>query len=300
MLSDDIFGKMQETCNTWLNEFSTSDKVTNFSKYQIENIGTMFGTLLLFSKKEEVSIENWTPEIVVELILDYCKMSPEEPRYFDILPETLASFFNFLEEKEYLPNGKAISNAILAAKKDIHQTEEESMKLSLMHELMQEALDEGIDVKDTDAMKAFFAQKLQEKKVLNEFRAKLDSGIPISKVMDTLSKAELDIVMRDINKEAKIDSINEEKAKAGIEILKKVMANGKSIEEAIASLPKEYMTDVLGYIQSNPDEMSMFVNAPMGNYRPSIEPVQRDKKIGRNEPCPCGSRKKYKRCCLKK
>jgi hypothetical protein len=23
-----------------------------------------------------------------------------------------------------------------------------------------------------------------------------------------------------------------------------------------------------------------------------------DKKIGRNEPCPCGSGKKYKRCCL--
>ena len=25
----------------------------------------------------------------------------------------------------------------------------------------------------------------------------------------------------------------------------------------------------------------------------------RDKKIGRNEPCPCGSGKKYKKCCLK-
>jgi len=24
------------------------------------------------------------------------------------------------------------------------------------------------------------------------------------------------------------------------------------------------------------------------------------KKIGRNDPCPCGSGKKYKKCCLKK
>ncbi|MCI5196488.1 MAG: hypothetical protein D3919_09690 [Candidatus Electrothrix sp. AW5] len=24
------------------------------------------------------------------------------------------------------------------------------------------------------------------------------------------------------------------------------------------------------------------------------------KKIGRNKPCPCGSRKKYKKCCLNK
>lgn len=26
-------------------------------------------------------------------------------------------------------------------------------------------------------------------------------------------------------------------------------------------------------------------------------PVRRERKIGRNEPCPCGSDKKYKRCC---
>lgn len=29
-------------------------------------------------------------------------------------------------------------------------------------------------------------------------------------------------------------------------------------------------------------------------------PIERDyRKIGRNEPCPCGSGKKYKNCCLK-
>ncbi|MBP7091027.1 MAG: SEC-C domain-containing protein [Syntrophorhabdaceae bacterium] len=25
--------------------------------------------------------------------------------------------------------------------------------------------------------------------------------------------------------------------------------------------------------------------------------MQKDKKIGRNDPCPCGSGKKYKKCC---
>ena len=29
-----------------------------------------------------------------------------------------------------------------------------------------------------------------------------------------------------------------------------------------------------------------------------VKPVKRDKeKVGRNDPCPCGSGKKYKRCC---
>jgi len=30
------------------------------------------------------------------------------------------------------------------------------------------------------------------------------------------------------------------------------------------------------------------------------KPIIRDKKIGRNEPCPCGSGKKYKKCCMNK
>ena len=29
-------------------------------------------------------------------------------------------------------------------------------------------------------------------------------------------------------------------------------------------------------------------------------PVKKDKKVGRNDPCPCGSGKKYKNCCLNK
>ena len=28
-----------------------------------------------------------------------------------------------------------------------------------------------------------------------------------------------------------------------------------------------------------------------------IEPIRVEQKIGRNEPCPCGSGKKYKKCC---
>ncbi|WP_300390609.1 SEC-C metal-binding domain-containing protein [Fusobacterium sp.] len=29
------------------------------------------------------------------------------------------------------------------------------------------------------------------------------------------------------------------------------------------------------------------------------EPIVKKRKIGRNEPCPCGSGKKYKKCCGK-
>lgn len=29
------------------------------------------------------------------------------------------------------------------------------------------------------------------------------------------------------------------------------------------------------------------------------EPIRGQSKVGRNEPCPCGSGKKYKKCCIK-
>ena len=30
------------------------------------------------------------------------------------------------------------------------------------------------------------------------------------------------------------------------------------------------------------------------------QPVRKDTKIGPNDPCPCGSGKKYKKCCMQK
>ena len=36
-------------------------------------------------------------------------------------------------------------------------------------------------------------------------------------------------------------------------------------------------------------------------YQPRVETIVRTTpKVGRNNPCPCGSGKKYKKCCLKK
>jgi len=39
---------------------------------------------------------------------------------------------------------------------------------------------------------------------------------------------------------------------------------------------------------------------PHGYFRPATQALERKAKIGRNDPCPCGSGKKYKRCCITK
>ncbi len=33
---------------------------------------------------------------------------------------------------------------------------------------------------------------------------------------------------------------------------------------------------------------------------PPVEPIQATEKVKRNDPCPCGSGKKYKQCCGRK
>jgi preprotein translocase subunit SecA len=40
--------------------------------------------------------------------------------------------------------------------------------------------------------------------------------------------------------------------------------------------------------------------AGAGSAPEKLEPYQAENKVGRNEPCPCGSGKKYKKCCLLK
>ena len=37
----------------------------------------------------------------------------------------------------------------------------------------------------------------------------------------------------------------------------------------------------------------------LADIKPSAPQPEKQKKIGRNDPCPCGSGKKYKRCCGK-
>lgn len=62
----------------------------------------------------------------------------------------------------------------------------------------------------------------------------------------------------------------------------------EAYEELAGELPDELMDHVeyLWELQSEPDEPALPVLPA-----PTV-------KVGRNDPCPCGSGKKYKRCCL--
>jgi len=65
---------------------------------------------------------------------------------------------------------------------------------------------------------------------------------------------------------------------------------------------KKKNTYTLPKIAESSNSTGSFTDKVADYYSPStsIVPVRTGKKVGRNEPCPCGSGKKYKKCCLKK
>jgi preprotein translocase subunit SecA len=52
-------------------------------------------------------------------------------------------------------------------------------------------------------------------------------------------------------------------------------------------------------IKQNFQARQMKGQAGDGKQRAKSEPIKVEKKVGRNDACPCGSGKKYKNCCGK-
>jgi len=68
----------------------------------------------------------------------------------------------------------------------------------------------------------------------------------------------------------------------------------KRLKEVTSLFEENGWEYTIGLDQDKPEDITdleILLNRP--------EPVVAEKKVGRNEPCPCGSGKKYKKCCDK-
>ncbi len=74
---------------------------------------------------------------------------------------------------------------------------------------------------------------------------------------------------------------------------------GRVKEETLAILFRIQLAEPQSIDEfSRPKEQQMFFSGGEGQDAPKKKPVKRkNKKVGRNAPCPCGSGKKYKKCC---
>jgi uncharacterized protein YecA (UPF0149 family) len=71
------------------------------------------------------------------------------------------------------------------------------------------------------------------------------------------------------------------------------------IEETIDNSPplsqEEYMRLEKELSGMSPNEVKSYMKKMFGGYKPIVN----NNKTNRNDPCPCGSGLKYKKCCLK-
>lgn len=284
------FLAIQKKQEGWLAEFLNSPHANQLSAYQKETIGRMLLFLITVAKINEAYLDTWTGEKVVDLVVNHiCQLLPAEADFYDAYPGTMAIFFDFLAEKGYMPNGKEIGQSLIAAKADIFQTEEKKNKLEQAINFLQDGVDEELDFSDPNEVKKYFDRKTKESKVINDYFDKKDSGMALPEIMDGMTMEERDILVKDMFKDVS-NEFDEMDAKKGLEILEREIAKGKSLEEACKSIPEALIPSVLNLLRPN----------IMGNTSRVETYRRKEKKVSRNAPCPCGSGKKYKRCCLRK
>lgn len=80
------------------------------------------------------------------------------------------------------------------------------------------------------------------------------------------------------------------------------LQSGKNLENLKTSLLKQYVrlsesVDGGYYFKKYPEEKKRFYGKLIYESTEDVPYVRSEKKVGRNDPCPCGSGKKYKHCC---
>ena len=88
--------------------------------------------------------------------------------------------------------------------------------------------------------------------------------------------------------------------------INEVLDSDYTFDSLIATYKSEFLkrkiyssTSVLFHSTVFSTSIDMIEDTATGRITPEQEQTVSTKKVGRNEPCPCGSGKKYKNCCLK-
>jgi preprotein translocase subunit SecA len=82
------------------------------------------------------------------------------------------------------------------------------------------------------------------------------------------------------------------------------VAQDRQIRSVFDDVPQNFVHNEFSSMdqarQSRPSSEGLFSRNSTGEEMPRVKPIQRSgEKVGRNDPCPCGSGKKYKKCCGK-
>ena len=87
---------------------------------------------------------------------------------------------------------------------------------------------------------------------------------------------------------------NQDDASDALRLLVSLLELAKNDPEAEAELGAKTVKQLT---EGAPDILPECVQVLFDAHRPPQQPIVRGPKVGRNDPCPCGSGKKYKKCC---
>jgi hypothetical protein len=136
-------------------------------------------------------------------------------------------------------------------------------------------------VKSRDDILTYFQSLFQEK-------LEREESVVWSSLVDSSTDLYPDMVYEDI-KQAYADNLIDPMF-IGLDNVGQVLAQGKDKVLADLRTNQRYT-----FIEDTIKEMEWWAC-----FRPQERPTQRKKKVGRNDPCPCGSGLKYKHCCGKR
>ena len=69
-----------------------------------------------------------------------------------------------------------------------------------------------------------------------------------------------------------------------------------TVRGVLSCVPKEKPIERVQVVKPTEEGFMKFGQRKVPTRQTNI-PVRNDNKVGRNDPCPCGSGKKYKKCC---
>jgi preprotein translocase subunit SecA len=106
--------------------------------------------------------------------------------------------------------------------------------------------------------------------------------------------------------ESRLDSLKDKVDSLGADTIMGAMKNVgedyrdkvEKLQEAVAKVKEDVEAETSTSDRKEFDEEAIKKAALAGYFRRTRPVVRDNKKIGRNDPCPCGSGEKYKNCCM--
>lgn len=333
MWSEERFDFIQQQVDEWLEAFTQSSFYKDLTTRQQQ---TSDYAILNFSdfmyNYYSCEPDDWHSQYL------YCctetiprKLSSDDTFLSDLCP-ILSAFFRFLHEQKALVRGLNMARSLDIIAQKILADTNDSFTWTKTRNFLDTLQQNGIEFDDEKGIQKFVQEEEQlAKKSLTQFEPedlenwspeKLDRLKQITRLVHSLETARdgkqkaklLTYVLEEMKKERELDDIlvdlppNEQLLV--MELMADVMG---SAEDARTMRLIQYLHDEVEhkgrsfdsvFNELDMEEKALIVRAmSSGKHseeRGKIIEVRQKPKIGRNEPCHCGSGKKYKKCCMKK